>query len=76
MPIEPPETTVLLDQLMLDTTIAYACVPGAGGDDAFVCFRQTSDANLRQDLKTNFLKSKPKMAVLPVSLLKNKALLI
>lgn len=40
VPIEPPTQTSLLDELLSDTSIAYACVPGAGGDDAFVCLRK------------------------------------
>ena len=48
--IEPESQTVLLDKLMQDPEICYACVPGAGGDDAFVCLRKSKcglEANLR-----------------------------
>jgi len=68
VPIEPQVQTALLDQLMTDPSIAYACVPGAGGDDAFACLRETK-GGFQEYLKSRFCGGKTSIAVLPVSLL-------
>jgi hypothetical protein len=57
---------------MKDESIAYACVPGAGGDDAIVCLRELS-GDFAQHLKDTFCETHPTLAVLPVSILPPKA---
>jgi len=52
---------------MEDVEISYACVPGAGGDDAIACLRK-SQSGFDSYLKA-FCKQFPNISVLPVALL-------
>lgn len=54
---------------MEDETIAYACVPGAGGDDAIVCLRPHGEENFPEYLKQTFCNGRSAIAVLPVTTL-------
>lgn len=73
--IEPLEQTRLLDQLMrVCPEVAYASVPGAGGDDAIFALSITDNneaknqLSLEQRLRSTFLKHHPNLALLPVKL--------
>jgi len=54
----------------------FASVPGAGGDDAIFILGQATNSNdLANTIKdSSFMKQNPNLAVLPVSLLRGKAL--